>query len=273
MKFDMGKAWNDAMALLAANRDVVMIVAGVFFLLPQLAAGLLISNPMASLGSDANLKPEQIMDILLKFYASHWWVFVLLVVAQYIGVLGLLSLLTDRARPTVGEALKFGAMCMLPYIGAVILMTLAMAVVISIPMAIGAALGGVAGGVVVVAIAIPLLFYLSVKFSLAAPVMAIEKQFNPVTALIRSWQLTKGNSFRLFFFYALLLVALLVISMVISFIIGTGLAIMGQEAAMIGNSIIGSIINAGIVTAMLGIWAAIHRQLSGGGAAVASAFD
>ena len=38
MKFDMNAAWREATGMIAANREVLMIVAGVFFLLPSLAS-------------------------------------------------------------------------------------------------------------------------------------------------------------------------------------------------------------------------------------------
>ena len=34
MKFDMSEAWRDAVAMMTANREVLLIVAGIFFLLP-----------------------------------------------------------------------------------------------------------------------------------------------------------------------------------------------------------------------------------------------
>ncbi|MBD3730249.1 MAG: glycerophosphoryl diester phosphodiesterase membrane domain-containing protein [Sphingomonadales bacterium] len=263
MKLDMGKAWNDAMALVLANRDVVAVVAGVFFFLPNLAFALLVTNPMADMAGDANVKPEQLMDMLGQFYVNNWWAFVLLLLLQYVGMLGLVSLLTDRDRPTVAEALKFGAICLLPYLGAALLMSLAMFLVILVPVMIGAAAKSVAIGALLGVLAMVVVIYLTIKFSLIAPVMAMEKQLNPITALVRSWQLTKGNSLLLFAFYALLAIAFIVVSMMITMVFSLAFALMGAEAAMIGNGFVGSILNTAWVVVAVGVWVAIYRQLSG----------
>ncbi len=37
MKFDMGQAWSQAMAMMSANRDLLVIIAGIFIFLPTLA--------------------------------------------------------------------------------------------------------------------------------------------------------------------------------------------------------------------------------------------
>ena len=107
MKFDMGAAWNEAMRLLAANRQVVAIVAGVFFFLPYLAFMLLFMNQMEALEASqmANPDPGAVGKAMFGFYGEIWWVLVLMAVIQAIGMLGLLALLTDRSRPTVGQAL------------------------------------------------------------------------------------------------------------------------------------------------------------------------
>ena len=45
----MNRAWNDALRLLRASRDVILIVAGAFFFLPYFAFMLLTPDPLAGL--------------------------------------------------------------------------------------------------------------------------------------------------------------------------------------------------------------------------------
>ena len=40
MKFSMSEAWRDATAMMSANREVLLIVAGIFFLLPSVVLTL-----------------------------------------------------------------------------------------------------------------------------------------------------------------------------------------------------------------------------------------
>lgn len=264
MKFDMTAAWNEAIRLLGANRDVVMVVAGVFFFLPYVIFMLLFMNQMADLqaAQAASPDPEAMTNAMMGFYGEVWWVVLLMAVIQGVGMLGLLALLRDRARPTVGEALKTGAKYLLPYLGAQILTSFLMLLLLLIPFVVAGAAGtgaGVLVGLVVAAVAA----YLFTKFSLVPPVIAVERVGNPLTALGRSWALTKGNTLRIFLFIVLLGIALLLISMVLGAIIGIILAFAGSETALIGQAIVSGFTNAVFVTIFLAVLAAIHRQLAG----------
>ena len=57
MKFDSNRAWREASAAASANREVLVAVAGVFFLLPGLASVLFLSDfqadMMANFGNPA----------------------------------------------------------------------------------------------------------------------------------------------------------------------------------------------------------------------------
>lgn len=265
MKFDMGRAWSEAARLVGENRQVVLIVAGVFFFLPYVALMMVMGDQMAAIEAGAqsgNGDPEAAMEALLSFYGSIWWLVALIAIVQYIGMLGLLALLRDRSRPTVGEALKIGATCFPSYFVAQILVTLAMGSLILVPFALGAAgsaTAAVLAGIVLIVAAV----YIFTKFSLAAPVIVIERVLNPLTALGRSWRLTKGNSVRLFLFYFLLIVAILVVGMVVSMVVGLMFALAGPEAALIGNALVAGLLNAAWATLFLAALAAAHRQLAG----------
>jgi hypothetical protein len=264
MKFDMGAAWNEAMRLIGANRQVVAIVAGVFFFLPYLAFMLLLMNQMTALEASqaANPDPEAMGRAMLAFYGDIWWIVLLLTVVFSIGMIGLLTLLTDRSRPTVGEALKVGARLFLPYIGAQLLLSVLFGLLLLVPIAIGAG-ASVAAGVLVGALALVAFCYLFAKFVLTPAVIAIERQANPMAALSRSWRLTKGNSVRIFFFLVLLFFALGLVGAVVSGIVGLVLALGGAETALIGQAIVSSLVYAVFYVILLSLLAAIYRQLAG----------
>ena len=105
--------------------------------------------------------------------------------------------------------------------------------------------------------------YLFTKLMLTPAVIAIERQANPLTALGRSWQLTKGNSVRIFLFVFLLFLAVGVVGGVISMVVGLFLALGGAQTALIGQAVISGLINAVFYVIFLGVLAAIYRQLAG----------
>jgi hypothetical protein len=264
MKFDMTAAWSEAMRTVAANRQVIAVVAGVFFFLPYLAFMLMFMNRMSALeaAQASNPDPEAMGEAMMGFYGETWWIVLLAAVIQGIGMLGLLTLLTDRSRPTVGEALKTGVRLVLPYLGAQLLISVVLGLLILVPIAIGAGVS-TAAGVLVGMVALVAFLYLFVKFMLAPAVIAIERQANPLAALSRSWHLTKGNSLRIFLFIFLLFIAVAVVGGVISMIVGLVLAMGGAETALIGQAVMSGLINAVFYVVFLAVLAAIYRQLAG----------
>ena len=253
MKFDMGEAWTTATGLLSKNKDVILVVAGVFFFLPYVASTLLFPQAM----TPEQVNPEDlsaVSDAVLQAYADYWWVILIVFVTQGIGTLSLLTLLTDRAKPTVGEAIARGASGFLSYFAANLIFVFALGTILTIALLITPFL---------VVLAIPVMFYAMVKFSLVMPAIAIDGIRNPIKAISRSWSLTKGNSFRLFAFYVLLVIALMVVTLIITMVLAVLLAAIGGQIETIGNALVASLINAGFVVLFLGILAGVHRQLAG----------
>lgn len=265
MKLDMSRAWAEATALLAGNRNMVAIIAAVFFFLPYFAIMLLVPEtmqPQGQLGADP-ADAEQALQMMGQLYAENWWVFVIIGVAQAIGMLALLTLLTDARRPTVGEAIAHGTRGFFSYLGAQILLVAALMLVAGLLIGLGVAIAGTSGAVLTGLAAFIIGLYLFIKFSLVTPVIAIDGILNPVRVLQRSWQLTKGNSLRLLGFYALLFVAMGVLSAVVTMVVGVLFAAMGGQAELIGNGLFAALLNAVFVVVFLGVLAGIHRQLSG----------
>lgn len=276
MKFDMGQAWSDAVALLSANRQVVLVVAGVFFFLPYLALMLLLTDSAADLQAvqrSGSADPQVALRALSAAYGNIWWALLLVAVLQGIGMLGLMALLTDRDRPTVGEALTIGAKFFLPYLGTQILMGIVAVLIVMVPIAVGAT-AGAAAGLLVGVLAVVAVIYLWTKFSLTIPVIAIERVMNPIAALGRSWSLTKGNSLRLFGFYALLVLAAVVLAIVLGIVVAVLTLLTGPTGSAVVNGIVNGLVNMAGVTLILAVLAAAHRQLAGpSGASISTTFE
>lgn len=271
IKLDMGKAWTQATGLIGANRDTISAIAGLFFFLPSFAAALFmpevsttvpVSGPRA--GGDPQVAMQQAMDQIMALYADNWPVLVGVSLAGFVGSMSLLALLSDRGNPTVGEALGTGVKSIPSYIAAQVLSALAAGLAIGLPLGLLAALAPPAvvafGGLALVVLVI----YLAVKFSLIAPVIAIDEVRNPFAAIARSWRLTKGNSLRIFGFMVLLLAVIVIIGALVQGVLTLVLAAIGGEVARIGTGLVSALINAIMTVIFLVVLAAIHRQLGGG---------
>lgn len=267
MKLDMGRAWNESTTMIGTNRQMVAVMAGVFFFLPYLAMALLMPQVVAGqaemMGDPADMRAAA--DAIVALYADNWWAFLFVAVAQIIGTIALLVLLGDSTRPTVGEALQRGARGFLSYLGAQLLFAVALGLLIGVPAALALAAGSNTAFVLVIFLAIVVAIYCAVKISLVGPAIAIDGLLNPIAILARSWRLTKGNSLRLAVFYLLLLVAIMVIAIVVTLVSGLVFAAMGSEAETIGNGVVASFVNAVFAVVFLAVLAAVHRQLSGSG--------
>lgn len=260
MKFDSNRAWKEATAAVNANRDVLFAIAGVFILLPSLAFGLLFPQPAAT----TEMTSEQAASMLLAFYQGAMPWLVPMAILQAVGSLSLLTLFTDRRRPTVGEAIRRGATGLLSYLGAQLLVGFALGAIAVLALALATATGLIALAVVLwIAIAVAAV-YIAVKTSLTAPVIMVEGVRNPVAALRRSWTLTKGNSARIAVFYALLGLVFIIAISIISALIGivAGL-IAGPDGARVVNVIVSSTLGATMTLYFISVVAAIHRQLAG----------
>jgi hypothetical protein len=267
-KLDMGKAWTQATGLIGTNRDTIGAIAGLFFFLPALALVLFapeLTNPAPAgpANADPQVAMQAMMDQVTQAYADNWPLFLAMTLAQFIGSLSLLALLTDRDRPTVREALTAGLACLPSYLGAQLLSAFGVALIIGLPLGLIAAAGSpmaaALAGIVLVLIGL----YVFVKFTLISPVIAIDGERNPIKALARSWRLTKGNSFRIAAFLLLLFFTIGIIAALVSGILGLVLSALGSEIATIGIGVVNAAVNTGIGVIFLVVIAAIHRQLAG----------
>lgn len=260
MKLDMGRAWNDAVAMLNANKDVVGIVAAVFLFLPSLAFSVL--APSTEIEQVAASNPDALPNALSAYFASHWWLLAIYVIGTFVGTLALFCLLGKSTRPTVGEAISNAFRALGPYILASLIVGLGVALTI----ALIALIAGFAGSIVAVALGIvaaAAFVVVSVRIALVGPVMMIENTLNPIAAITRSWNLVKGNTRWVFLFILLLGIAIIVLSMILGLVVGIVAAIASGAVALWIEAALGGAVGAAMSVVMLAAYTAIYRQLSG----------
>ena len=267
MQFDSNKAWLSAVALVSANRDVLWALAGVFFVLPNFAFSIAFPQPEPTPG----MTPEQMMALVNTYYAGVWPWFLATVILQLLGTLTILTLFTDRSRPTVGGAIRLGAAGIGPSLLAQLLAGLLMMFAALLLIGLGTLTGSPAVLVLTTVLALAGIVYLSVRTILVTPVIAVEGVRNPVTALTRSWQLTRANAGRLVLFFVLLGVAIGVAIGLAMLVLGLVLAVLfSGETARFVATLISSFLVGGMVVYLIAVLAATHRQLAGSSSEVAA---
>ena len=73
MKFSMSEAWREATAMISANREVLLIVSGIFFFIPSLAVNWSIGDLQEVMLAD----PENAQQAMVALYSRFWWLLVL----------------------------------------------------------------------------------------------------------------------------------------------------------------------------------------------------
>ena len=286
MRFDGNLAWQQAVRLFSANKELLLVLAGVFFFLPGLASAFFLSDMQVQMVRDLNgvdsHDPRAMINAVGALYAKIGPYMVLLTLAQMAGMMAMMALLTDAARPTVGQAIALGlrrlptvlgvaALFVLGYLVAAMVFGLVLGV-----LAIGvAAIGGGAGSVaMVVLVALGMGAFMGfiivavTRLSVTLPVIVIEQVRHPWRALVRSWTSTKGSTAPLLGFYLVLMVAYVVIALLVYMVLTAMVALgadHGSKAYYMASGVISGLIGGVMSVLATCIVCAVHGQLTGQG--------
>lgn len=263
MKLDLNAAWDQAVRLIAANREVLLVLSGVFFFLPYALFGLLIPAPdFATVAGPAGENAPALMAAMNGFLAEYWWALLLLALVQTAGALAVMAVIGDPARPTVGAAMRRGGAFLLPNVGAQLLTSLVTTLVLFVAILLGALTGSQTVAAALSVFSLPVIIWLMTRLSLTGAVIAIEQVANPVRSLRRSWRLTAGNGARLVAFYLLLFAAFFVISQVLGLVVGLLTALPGAEVARVLGALFTGLLYAALILIGYAVLASVHRQLA-----------
>ena len=263
MKLDLNAAWDQAVRLIAMNREVMLVLGGVFFFLPYVLFSVLVPVPdfVAVAGPSGDDSPA-LMAAFDGFVAEYWWAILLLMLVLSVGAIAVMAVIGDPARPTVRAAMTRGFALLLPSLGAQLLTSLATFLAMFAATLLGALTGSRGIAVALAVFAFPVIVWLMTRWSLNGAVIAIEKTANPVAALRRSWRLTGGNGLRLVGFYFLLFAAFFVVSQVLGLAVRLATALPSAEIALVIGALLSGLLFAATILLGYAVLASVHRQLA-----------
>lgn len=263
MKLDLNAAWDHAVRLVGANREVMLVLAGVFFFLPYVLFVLLVPIPeFAEIAGPSGQASPALRAAVNGFLADYWWAIALLALVQTVGGLAVMAVVGDPARPTVQAAMRRGGSHLLSAVAAQLLTSLITTLVLVLAVLAGALTGSEAIAGTAAVFALPVIVWLLTRLSLNGAVIAIEGTANPLAALRRSWRMTRGNGLRLVAFYALLFAAFFVISQVLGLLVRLVTALPGAELAEVLGALLSSLIYSALIVVVYAVLASVHRQLA-----------
>lgn len=252
---DSNSAWASATRMVAANRDLLIAIAGVFFVLPGLIGAVFVPSPAMSPG----MTEAQVLDVMQNYYASSWPVLVLLSLPPMAGMLTMLAAMLDNARPTVSQAIRQSLIALPSYFAAQVLIALA---IFPIAMVQTAFLGLLLPDRLAVSVSLGILLYPIMRTMLVGPVVAGQAERNPLKAIRESVRLTRGNAGRILLFIGLAGLVFLVVYGLMMMFVGVVLVLMvkGEPQRLLGEGVAGVLL-AAAYTYFVAMLAAVYGQL------------
>lgn len=263
MKFDLNAAWDQAVRLMGANREVLLVLGGVFFFLPFVLFSLLVPVPdFATVAGPGGENRAALQAALNGFFRDYWWAILLLALVTSAGAIAVMAVIGDPARPTVLTAMARGGASLPTNFAAQVLSSFATSLVLFVATFVGALTGSTGVAATLSLFALPVIVWLMTRWSLSGPVIAIERTLNPFAALRRSWRLTAGSGLRLLAFYVLLFAAFFVIWNVIGLAIRLLTALPGPEVAGVLGALLSGLVTTVLLLIVYAVLASIHRQFA-----------
>lgn len=285
MTIDIGRVFSNTFAMMRERFMQLLGLWLVFFaaqivVMLLFAAGIGGSFLAAGLGSASNgaaglgALGGGVIAMMIGFYV----VYIILLYGQQCSLAAMSSPLE---RPEFGESIGRGFKGGLTMLGAAILLLIVYFVGSLLFAAVFAGLSALdeIAGMIVMIPGLVLLVYLACRLMIIVPVVAVDRVFNPINAIMQTWKLTSGHVLKLLVIILLFVVAALVIFVVPIVLLGlTGEA---QTQALDGS--MGAGIIFGFVMLIVGfvvftifssaLLAAVHAEVSESGSnAVAETF-
>lgn len=237
-KIDYTDVWNDTLMLIKSHKEAILAIAGLLIFLPNWAAGFFAGQPDV----EGIVSLPAYMTALEEYWAANSAILLSAGIVSFFGTLSLYVLVARTGLDRIGDALTT-ALLLLPIYFVVQLLT------------------GLATIIAVLALIIPAL-YLIGRFTPVPSVVAAEPGIGVVGALRRSWELTNGAGWAVFFLVLVVAlvaaISLLVVQLLVGLVIslasgGEGIAILESGISALGDTMLG------ILMVTLGV--AIYRHL------------
>lgn len=235
MKLSYSETWADVVRMLRENLAVIAALAGVFLFLPALLTGYFIPAP-------EQVEPRQFLEAMMEHVSANWHWFLLAQLANMVGAISILLLLLGSSGRTVGTIIA-AALAILPFY---FIASLISNLIILVGMLF---------------LIVPGLYLLG-RLCLAGPVVVAEEQRNPLTAMSRSWDLTRGKGWAVLGLILLVAVAGVIIGAVINMMFGIVFLIIAKgDLALLLAKIVEALCGAALSALIIVLVAAIYRRL------------
>ncbi|HEX8379570.1 MAG TPA: RHS repeat domain-containing protein, partial [Allosphingosinicella sp.] len=237
MKFSYSAVWNDTAALLRSHFSTALALAGAFIFLPALLVGHFLQQPLP--GEDLNAYLAEFQEYLVS--NAPWLLLQALVNA--LGTIAILMLVFAPRGTRVGAVLG-AALALLPFY-------FVAGLIANLIVFAGVLLFIVPG------------LYLFGRLVPLGPAVAAENRRNPLKALGRAIELTRGHGWAVLGLVLLVGIPGLILMQVVNLLFGILFRILaGDEVATLLQLIVTSATAAALTIVLLLLYAGVYRALS-----------
>ena len=252
-KLDLGRVWQQTLALIKSHWALLSTISGAFLFLPTAAGLLMFANSDIAWTS----KNEALLErqIQAEFIADGW-IYALSALLFLAGQLAMYILVLHQKRPTVGQALGLAFVTLPAYLVTYLAIQFALNVA---PMATE----GMAGvGPIVSGVFFVLSLIVGAHTFVMMPVFASGATLNPLTNFMTSWSMTRGNALSVFALMVLMYVGLLIAGAAIWLMIVLIIGLVSAGSAAVAAVLITlALIVALAQLLIIGVAISVYRQL------------
>ncbi|HEX8262862.1 MAG TPA: hypothetical protein VF547_08310 [Allosphingosinicella sp.] len=235
MKFSYSAVWADVMALLRTHASLIATVAGVFIFLPGLLVAYFLPQPQTQ-------ELARIGEVWVEYARLNWPWMLLNSLFNIVGSIAILRLIFERG-VTVGAAIAGALALFVPYF-------------------LTSLLSSVLIGLGFILLILPGAYLLG-RLSPVTAIVVAERRRNPIDALKRCFELTKGHGWAVLGLLLLVAIPASIAIRVATMLLGILFVLVaGQDLGDLLVLIVRTAGAAALAALMLVLNAAIYRQLS-----------
>lgn len=259
MKLSYSAVWQRGSTLLRDNASLIVPVAGIFMFLPALLTGHFLPFPKPQ-------RPDQVGPLFSAYLSANFHWILLSNLLNMAGSLSILSIVLDKDKHTVANAIG-RAVALLPfYFLAMLLWWILMCLAIFpgvVLAAVAEAMKIPFARLILLLVALACFVYAYGRTALTGPVMVAGQQRNPIAPLLGSFHLTDGNGWATGGLITIVFIVLLIVYLAVSAALGIPLLLVaGDELGGLLMLIVAAALSAAIYAILTVIYAAIFLELS-----------
>jgi hypothetical protein len=235
-KLDGGRAWADVAAMARGHVELLIVIGGLFIMLPSLMSDLFI--PFVPVGKTI----AEVVSERLAYTEANLLPLLLNVIIATFGQATILALLIDPARPTVGRSLRIGL--------ANLFWLLLANLIVSFAVGAGLTLFIVPG------------LYLFGRLMPVPAILFAERRTRPADLIRRSFALTKESAWRNLLFFLVIWMTATVVVIAVGSVTGIAASIAGGPVSVFLRSLVSASLDASFALLLLLAYVAVYRQLA-----------